>query len=246
MRGGVSRESKRGKDLLMKRFCGCALVMTIGTVTIIIADVHADFDPSNVDHWVGDGDNTAVMVIDWNDGTQPASLAWGYRWDGLATGEDMLRAIVNADDRLFAKMTAPGSSGISLFGLGYDLNNSGDFGIDDGTAFDPFGVAISGPADGAATLDPADHYAEGWNTAFWAYYIGAGGSFDQVAWDFASTGPTGRLLADGDWDGYSFAPGFNFSAPDMPVAAAVPVPGVLLCFGCGVIGASRRRRTRLD
>src|SRR3974390_1833771 len=47
-------------------------------------------DFSNIQFWVGSGANQAALVIDWRDGLTPESLLWGYRWNGSATGLDML------------------------------------------------------------------------------------------------------------------------------------------------------------
>ena len=46
---------------------------------------------------VGTGANQASLVIDFNDGAGTESFAWGYRWDGTASGEDMITAIAAGD-----------------------------------------------------------------------------------------------------------------------------------------------------
>ena len=55
---------------------------------------------------VGNGANHAALVIDFNDGTTTESFAWGYRWDGVASGADMFLAIVAADSNLSASTFA--------------------------------------------------------------------------------------------------------------------------------------------
>ena len=45
--------------------------------------------------WVGEGTNEAVMAVNWAD----TALAWGYRWNGTATVEDMMNHIAAADPR---------------------------------------------------------------------------------------------------------------------------------------------------
>ena len=49
-----------------------------------------DFSFDDINYWVGEGENEAALVIDWNDAKAPQSLVWGYRWSDTATGEDML------------------------------------------------------------------------------------------------------------------------------------------------------------
>ncbi len=48
---------------------------------------------SDIQYWVGTGSNQAAFVVQWNDSKIPDALVWGFRWDGNATGEDMLKAI---------------------------------------------------------------------------------------------------------------------------------------------------------
>ncbi|HEY0976021.1 MAG TPA: T9SS type A sorting domain-containing protein [Flavobacteriales bacterium] len=65
----------------------------------------AAFDPfrftaEDVDLWVGTGANSAVLVLDFQDGATVHSYAWGYHFDGVTTGEAMLTAIAEADPAL--------------------------------------------------------------------------------------------------------------------------------------------------
>jgi hypothetical protein len=55
-----------------------------------------------VQFWVGSGANTAILVIDFQDGSATPSYAWGYRFDGSTTGEAMLNAVLAADASLDA------------------------------------------------------------------------------------------------------------------------------------------------
>ena len=81
-------------------------------------------------YWSGTGTHRAACVIDWNGAHSPEdALVWGYRFEGAATGEAMLRAIVADDRRLFAKLSAGGMMGFALYGLGYDRNGDAFFGI---------------------------------------------------------------------------------------------------------------------
>ena len=62
------------------------------------ADASFTFD--DIQYWVGNGSNKAALVIEWHDGNRPDAMVWGYRWDGEATGHDMIVAIAQADPRL--------------------------------------------------------------------------------------------------------------------------------------------------
>lgn len=199
----------------------------------------ATFD--DVQFWVGSGANRAALVIDWNDGRSDESLLWGYRWDGAATGQDMLEAAVNADPRLFAHFGTY-VWGTAVLGIGYDVDNSGGFAVSPALEFDTGGTARdTNPDDIRVATDAADRWLEGWNNGFWAYY-GKGSTPED--WISAMTGAGDRALADGVWDGFSFAPGFASSVPSEPMAAMVPEPrvGSLLTLGALALACSRRRQ----
>jgi len=182
---------------------------------------------ADIEFWAGSGANQAAFVIDWQDGRVP--LAWGYRWEGTATGGDMLRAVVEADPQLYAKVGPDGSLGTPMYGLGYDRDDDG-FGISDQTVFPPSGLFVSttipdqfGAA--AVSIDAGDSYREGWLTGFWSYWNRRGEPYSS-SWSLASGGFAGRTLTDGDWDGWSFDATFGLDlAPQQPQAAtSTPEP----------------------
>jgi hypothetical protein len=203
---------------------------------------------NDIPFWAGSGANRAALVIDFNDAKGPESVVWGFRWDGPATGEDLFRAVVAADPRLYAKRKTFGF-GTANLGIGYDANANG-FSISDGTSFDPAtGIAAGDEnhADGATPTDAADHYREGWFTGFFNYYTATASPFGGGGtWAESPVGAGDRVLTDGAWDGLSFAPDFAATFPDEPAAAAVPEPtlGLLAFAGVLAIGACRSRRTR--
>ncbi len=188
----------------------------------------ATFSFDDIQFWIGGGANRAALVIDWVEGsTSPPALAWGYRWDGEARGRDMLLAIVAADPRLFAKLGGTPANSNAVFGLGYDFDNDGQFGIDDDTTFNGDGVAFSGPADGAMATDAGDYYVEGWFTGFWHYGVAPSNPYNGGNWSDSAVGMAGRTLADGSWDSWAFTPTFDFSEfAENPTAALPPaMPG---------------------
>jgi hypothetical protein len=196
------------------------------------------FGFNDITFWAGTGNNRAALVVDWQDQKAPPALAWGFRFDGTATGEDMLRAIVTSDPLVFAKI-ASFSFGIALVGLGYDTNGDG-LPLSDGTAWPGDRWLVGPPSDGGTALDPHDRYREGWNTGYWSYWVSSGSTLGS--WSASQTGLSGRVLSDGSWDGLSFAPGFVGLAPDDPVAA--PEPGLLLGLGALTWSVMRTRIRR--
>lgn len=174
--------------------------------------------------WAGAGPNSAAVAIDWdgeNDTDQ--ALVWGYRWQGSATGEDALRAVIGVDPRAFLKVAGFGGFGAAVVGLGYDLNDDGEFAISDNTLFDPTtGIADTTPSDSATPL-PGDLYAEGWEDAFWHYGLRSHGG----EWSSSQTGASQRLLTDGDWDSWALAVTLNYTEFATNLIAAQPpqLPG---------------------
>ena len=68
--------------------------MTIYPVSIP-APVDATIDATDIEYWVGEGTNQVVMAVNWAD----IALAWGYRFNGTKTVNDMMNDIATADPR---------------------------------------------------------------------------------------------------------------------------------------------------
>ncbi|MEN6519686.1 MAG: PEP-CTERM sorting domain-containing protein [Armatimonadota bacterium] len=185
---------------------GVGLLAAILLLSLISTAASA-FSFDDIQLWAGSGSNKAALVIDWNDGKEPECLAWGYRWDGTATGRDMLNAVKNLDERLNEVIGTYGQA--AVLGLGYDLDS-----------------------DGFSSNDSSDHYQSGWSTSgFWSYWLK---STTDVSWSFSHYGISGRTLSDGCWDGWSFSKGV---APDSITAAtSVPEPSSLFALVTGVAG----------
>jgi hypothetical protein len=185
----------------------CFITTAVVAAINVQASPVASFD--DIDFWTGAGVNRAAIVIDWDSSiATDAALVWGYRWNGEASGEDMLRAVFAADSRLFAKLSVPGQFGISVWGVGYDANDDGQFALDDGTVFDSGGVAITGIADEDPPVkptNPLDWYREGWFTGVWSYGTASSNPWLGSGWTQSRVGPSGRNLVDGAWDSWAFA-----------------------------------------
>lgn len=228
----------------MRRF-----MLSFGLLLFVANVGRADpFTLDNIQLWVGTGSKRAALVIDFKAGPNPQSLAWGYRWDGTATGEDMLRAIAGSND-------AGLRSGLQFFtgfgyfpaGFGFDENRDGQFAVTPSLAFINGIADVTSVNEGRASTNPADRYRELGTAGFWAYY-----NKDTAAspWTFASLGMSSRVLSDGNFDGWSAVADFNDPAvePSEPISvAAVPESSSMILLALTgsillVVWRTRRRR----
>ena len=58
------------------------------------------FTADDITYWVGAGSDTALLVVDFQDGAEVHSYAWGYLFTGTVNGEMMLMDIAAADPML--------------------------------------------------------------------------------------------------------------------------------------------------
>lgn len=167
----------------------------------------------DIQYWVGTGSNRAAFVVQWNDGKNSDALIWGFRWDGTATGEDMLKAILKTDRRFFALLYKGTQAGSTVGGLGFDLNGAKTIGLYKGTdytyPFYPVNGFVNTTAydfDAYTAIDANDHWQAGYTNGEWSYWTknAADTNFGSV-----STGASGRVLENGSWDVWNYAPSKN-------------------------------------
>jgi hypothetical protein len=169
---------------------------------------------ADVQYWVGTGTNEAAFVVQWNDGKNPDALVWGFRWNGNATGEDMLKAIAKADHRFFSLLYQGTQFGSAIGGLGFDLNGANSNALyKNGNVTYPY-YPVDGIVNTSAydfdqytAADTADHWSSGWTTnGYWSYWVK-----DPTDTDFgySGVGATTRALVNGSWDVWNFNPNFT-------------------------------------
>lgn len=101
------------------------LLLIAGLATVSLLGAYAkpvEFD--KIRHWAGSGEKSAALLIQFNDGKQDVAYVWGYRWDGTASGEDMMRAVCASSKSLAALVQYTGSMGSTLNGVGLSKDRS--------------------------------------------------------------------------------------------------------------------------
>ncbi len=172
----------------------------------------ADF--TQIKYWVGTGANQAAFVVQWNDGKNADALIWGFRWDGNATGEDMLKAIAKADRRFFSLLYQGTQFGSAIGGLGFDLNGANTTGLyKNGNVTYPY-YPVNGIVntteydfDLYTSIDAADHWQSGWTSnGYWSYWVK---NPTDTEFGYSGLGASSRVLENGSWDVWNYNPGFN-------------------------------------
>jgi hypothetical protein len=199
----------------------------------------------DVQFWTGAGTNRAALVVEWSapesygSSTVPTpvadqSLVWGYRFNGTATGTEMLRAILDADPRLY--VLADTTYGTYVEGIGFNRDGAGLLGITDGTNTDylttNFLTAFAVAIDDARSLNTNDLYWAGYYGPNWETWteVGDAGGFlsspdrgsdpywtaddpenpwsgKHGQWELAQLGMDSLQLTNGSWIGFSVAAG---------------------------------------
>lgn len=98
----------------MKKQLLTTMLLFVSTGAVMAEKV----DFGKIVHWAGTGENQAALVVQFNDGKDDVAYVWGYRWNGTASGEDMLREVAAYSSSLSALVQYTGSMGSTLDGIG--------------------------------------------------------------------------------------------------------------------------------
>lgn len=222
-----------------------ALVVLLGLgLSGLKAQLISSFD--DIEYWVGLGANRSALVIDFHDGTSKQSFAWGYYYDGIKTGADMLLAVSAADSNLTLIYFGTAADNFYLAEITYfdgsvtHTRVNGDFITD----FNYWGYYVTGGTSGGDFEDPV---------SFNPVSVPASFGLPSV-WEEAPTGPSfvsfgdpGRFLANNSWDALSYGlwgttPSNSVYASAVPESSSWALLGLsALTFGIWSIRRATRR-----
>lgn len=168
------------------------------------ADALCNVDFSKIQRWVGEGENKAALVIQWNDDKDDnRMLVWGYRWKAgeSKTGADMVLDIAKADPSLTVCASTAGY-GLYITGFGYDINQDGTVCFLDNS--DNMTYPRRGRIGGGTPIDDEDHWQNGFSTSgYFAYGLGTVGS----DYKYSGVGCSNRKLTDKCVDLWTYGSG---------------------------------------
>lgn len=185
--------------------------------------VWGQFSVGDLPALLGEGSSTGMLVIDFNNGMEPDSFAWGYRFDGsMFSGADLLLAVAEMDPLLTIGYGGSGEDGFFLMSVRYTY--------------------------GGRIYEQESLYPD----ASWGYYVAGGMAGDTAVtvpggsqipgqWEVSMVGASdqafgspGRILSDGSWDywsvgAYDTETFVHLGAPaGVPVPAPIPEPAILI------------------
>jgi hypothetical protein len=203
---------KNAKSKFLAAICSLIMALTIscseenGNSPNEYPSSSSDFTFDSIKYWVGEGENRAMLIIQWNDGKEPAALAWGYKWDGTKYGIDMIIDIAKADEKFFLLTHSTGPMGNTVAGLGYDINGNNSIRLSNGgTPQTPVNGIVNTSSydyDDWTCSDPTAHWSAGWYTnGYWSYWVSdnASGELEYSGW-----GASSRELVNNARDLWSF------------------------------------------
>ena len=151
-----------------------------------------NLDLDSIKLWVGKGSKRAGLVLHMD-----VIRVVGFRFDGEATGQDMLFALAKEDPRYFFSYTGS-VFGAAILQMGWDRNENGYFATANGAEYvDGVAHIRNYNTFGLNPLDPDDYSWGGWMGDYWRYSVKDPG---QNSFSTSSVGCAGRKLKDGSWD----------------------------------------------
>jgi len=240
-----ARFALKGRTMMM--FRGLRYLLLAATAAASFGgEVRADFVTVNgladLILWAGSGENEAGFVLQFSETENPMAVAWGYRWSGSATVEEMIFAIAGTTTITNGSSPPPGLDGrLAVVTQFFSFGDSGGNFINS-ISYDQAGLPAPWSQAGRQIVD--DFEETGTYPAFY-FKADASGNFGSPTMDFAAAdvGISDLSLVPGGWYGFvqGFGdPTFSFTQP----VSAVPEPGTWALAAAAVAAAAAARLRR--
>ncbi|MCP9612473.1 DUF5074 domain-containing protein [Coprobacter tertius] len=191
------------------------------------------FTMDKIENWTGKGAKRAALVVQWfidkGEKVDTVALVWGYRWDGEATGANMIEAIAKADPRFYI-LGLPGTQyGMAVGGIGYDADKKGEVAlIRNGITKVELEQGVFNTSgydfDDYEAADPNDYFFSGWlSKGFWNYRYRDN---ETKIFENSNIGASSRFLVDGSWDLWVPSINFSFITDESVCSKFTPAPAV--------------------
>jgi hypothetical protein len=167
----------------------------------------------DIQFWTGSGTNRAAFILHFGDGQSPASVAWGYRWNGTNSVAAMVLALAGQTTGSNVPAPIAGSDGrLALAAVYYAF--FGDYLVDSFT----FAQSTLPPPWTQTTRILKDTYFE--DELYPGLFVlpGAGGLWTGQNFNPAAVGMATLRMTNGGW--YAFA---KTATSDVPLALNQPV-----------------------
>jgi len=194
---------------------------------------------SNVQYWTGSGTNSAALVLEFDNSATPASIAWGYRWNGSATASSMLFALAGTITGTSAPSPLLGSDSR----LAVDVSFFSGFGGYFVNTISYNQVGLPSPWTQSLRLIKDDYFGDG--TYPTLYSLNNSGTWNS-SFVQAQVGMSTLALSNGMWVGFVQSDGASDPRTFAQPVAAVPEPGTaaLIAFGAALAALGFRKRIR--
>lgn len=186
------------------------------------------FDASTVMNWTGEGEQTAYLIIQWNDNREENAMVFGYRYDGTKYGIDLVNAVVKANPQLYF-LTHSTDLGYTVAGFGWDVDADRNTAlVKNSKVYTPDHAnstvtTTSYDYDDWTAVDDDDLWKSGWYNRFWTYWCKD--SFSSE-FSYSQLGASSRMLTDGCVDAYSYSIIEGNKSTYEPWKPFIPVPAV--------------------
>jgi hypothetical protein len=229
--------TNKKENNLMKKLPAALVALFLAVAPGLRAQFITVNNFDNVQFWTGSGPNRSVLVLEFSADDSPTSIAWGYRWSGSATLQDLVFSA--AGGLVGGPAPLPGADArlafdVSFFSFGdvsgYFVNS---------IAYNQIGLPA--PWSQSVRLIENNYFDDQTYPAL--YFLADSGIWTASPFSAADVGMSDLSLSNGAWYGFVQTDEFEGDRIFAQPASAVPEPRVwaLLIVGAALLGLAKRK-----